>query len=288
MEKLKDDEDVEELSEAKWQLLTTSFKISKPLDKIKAIRDLIVKVDPDICLFTEVGGAESLENFNTHFLKNSYKVIHKDTNSDRGIDMGMLIKPHLEPKSKFKIHKQKVFARGVLELRVDVNNKSLHFLLTHLKSKLNFKGKDFEGRSQRELEVLKMIDIVENIHSNKNSQAIVTGDLNGIIDNEDTEPELAHFANKLRLLDVLTYLKHPNFDRSTYIYYNKQGDDILMQLDYILIPQDIKKYVNSNSKVLDFCGNRRTNFPKNLKEKRTHPSDHYPLYLELDLDKFFN
>ncbi|MFT6632013.1 MAG: endonuclease/exonuclease/phosphatase family metal-dependent hydrolase [Bacteriovoracaceae bacterium] len=275
-------EDLDQLSEPKWQLLTTSFKTSKPLDKLLAIRDLIEKISPDICLFTEVGGKDSLDNFNQYFLKNEFNVLHHESNSDRGIDVGILTSKNLSIEIKDKFHKHKVFARGVHELRLKVNNRYLHILLTHLKSKLNLKGKDFEGRSQREAEVLKLCEIGEKIQSNADSSLIISGDLNGIIGQGSNEYELDHFAKKLGLQDVFEHLNRAIFDRSTYIYYNKQGTGNLMQLDYALISEELKPILNQNSKVLDFCGNERTNFPKDYKEKLKHPSDHYPVYFELD------
>jgi len=279
-------EDLSTLSEPKWQLLTTSFKISKPLDKIWAMRDLIQKVSPDICLFTEVGGRESLENFNKYFLDEEFEIVHHDTNSNRGIDIGMMVKKDLPHSYKHTFHAQKVFARGVLELNIEVNNKHLHFLLTHLKSKLNLKGKDFEGRSQREREVLQLIDIAKDILSKENTNVFIAGDLNGIIvDEEATEPELGHFANKLGLVDAMKRQNRPNFECCTYIYYNKQSEGIMMQLDYFLMQDTTANLLCEDSMVLDFTGNVRTNYPKNFKEKMAHPSDHFPLFINLDLDK---
>lgn len=275
-------EDLLSLSEPKWQLLTTSFKTSKPLDKLIAIKDLIESIKPDICLFTEVGGRESLDNFNQYFLQEQFNVLHHPSNSDRGIDVGALVSKNLKIEVKDKFHNQKVFARGVHEIRLKINNRYLHILLTHLKSKLNLKGVDFEGRSQREAEVLKLCEIGQKIKQKTNCDLIITGDLNGIIAKESNEYELSHFANNLGLTDVLEHLNRPNFDRATYIYYNKQGDGNLMQLDYTLVDQELKKRVLPSTKVLDFCGKERTNFPKDFKEKLKHPSDHYPLLTELD------
>ena len=39
-------------------------------------------------MLTEVGGKLSLENFAHYFLLDEYVVFHKDSNSDRGIDLG--------------------------------------------------------------------------------------------------------------------------------------------------------------------------------------------------------
>lgn len=200
----------------------------------------------------------------------------------------MLVKKDLPAQIKHKIHNHRDFARGALEIRLTLNNKHLHVLLTHLKSKLNLKGKDFEGRSQREKEVLRLIQIWKNIKLKDNSEAIISGDLNGIIGKDSTEPELGHFANSIGLKDVFEHLKTPDFDRNTYIYYNRSNEGIFMQLDYFLMGDSLKPYISKSSKVLDFCGNERTNFPKNLAEKRAHPSDHYPVFIELDLHKYFS
>ncbi len=259
MEKYRD-EDMETLSEQKYQMLTTSFKTSKPIEKVRAIRDLIVKVNPDICLFTEVGGAESLNNFNQYFLNNTYTVLHQNSNSDRGIDLAALVNNKSQLDYKFKIHRQKVFARGLFELKLTVNNLNLHILLTHLKSKLNLKGLDFEGRAQRKEEVNKIIQLAQKILSNKNSEVAVCGDLNGIIAPNSDDYELEDFAKILGLKDVLDYQNTPLFDRSTFIYYNNTQAN-LMQLDYFLLQDHLKTIIGKDTKVLDFLGENLTMFP---------------------------
>ncbi len=277
-------EDLADLTEAKFQLLTTSFKSNKELEKVRAIAELIENTAPDICLFTEVGGKESLDNFNKYFLNQRFQVIHEPSNSDRGIDLAIMVRSDLPLPYNFQLHKDKVFARGALELILTYNNINLHILLTHLKSKLNLKGQDFEGRTQREAEVFKLLEIGKKIIRDPKSRLIICGDFNGIIAKDSDDHELRHFANKLRLTDVMEVQKIPFFERSTYIYYNN-GEDRLMQLDYFLIQESYTRAVGTETKVLDFCGRTRVSFPKNRKEKMSHPSDHYPIQVELEMDK---
>lgn len=275
-------EDLSTLSEPKWQLLTTSFKTNKELEKIRAMADLIHKVKPDICLFTEVGGEESLVNFNHYFLKEQFKHFHTPSNSDRGIDLGILFHPKLEKFSQFKFHKHKVFARGVMQYQINLTaEKKFIFLLTHLKSKLN-KANDFEGRSQRQKEVNKLIDIYQKVSDKGKVPTAICGDLNGIIFDQDSDFELQQFATKIGLLDVFEHLNKSHFDRSTYVYYNNERQ-YLMQLDYFLIDGNWKHILGPDSQVLDFDGTTRTTMVGNLAQKQRCPSDHYPVLINLNL-----
>lgn len=275
-------EDLTELSEIKWQMLTTSLNTNKPIDKIWAMADLILNCNPDILLLTEVGGKESLENLNRYFLKKRYNIIHFNSNSGRGIDISALIKPNIHFTSCF--HNHNSFARGVLEINTKFGGNNLCILHTHLKSKLNLKGEDFEGRSQRKKEVLSLGKIISNKEKckNTNHHIMVTGDLNGIIYQEQTEPELAIFANNFGMHDVFEHLNRPFFDRWSYLYYNKHNEGIFMQLDYCLMKKNLAAYLNAETKILDFNGDTRTNFPATVKEKFQYPSDHYPLQIVLN------
>ena len=275
-------QDLNELSEAKWQILSSSFKENKSLTHVKEIANLINKLDVDIILLTEVGGKESLENFNQHFLKTHYRTIHFPTNSDRGIDIGAFISPKIEDQIiQTKFHDHKNFARGLLEISLKVNKYNLHILHTHLKSKLNLKGSDFEGRSQRQKEVNSIKNIVRKVRAKAHSTVMITGDLNGVIYKDNTEEELRPFAKNLGLRDALDHLDRQLFERASYIYYNKHGEEVLMQLDYCLLEDNLAGFLSQETRILDFSGDSRTSFPKNRSEKMSLPSDHYPLFIEL-------
>ena len=275
-------DDLTSMLEPQWQLLSTSLLQNKPIHHVRAAADLIKSVNPHVILMTEVGGRESLENFSKYFLNNEYEVYHEASNSDRGIDTGCLVKRKIPYPVRFKVHRHSVFARGVDELTLDCGEESLVFLLTHLKSKLNKFGKDFEGRGQRAKEVEKLLYLHAkacNKHQTKN--VFICGDLNGIIYKQDSEQELARFS-KYGIEDVLEILDRDLFDRYTYAYFDRtSGKRHCMQLDYMLTSPNNKSTISSESSVLDFEGNIRTQLAADIKEKWLYPSDHYPLFCRL-------
>ena len=93
------------------------------------------------------------------------------------------------------------------------------------------------------------------------------------------------FANNLGLKDALEHLNYELFERFTYVYYNKQNEATLMQLDYCLMGDDVAAGLNNSTRVLGFNGEHRVDMALNRSEKNQYPSDHYPLYIELDLSK---
>ena len=82
----------EKLTEPQWQKLSTSTYENKPLNKTLQLAQTIKDLNPDIMQLVEVGGAESLKNFNHYFLNDQYSPILIEGNSDRNIDVGFLIK----------------------------------------------------------------------------------------------------------------------------------------------------------------------------------------------------
>ena len=149
-----------------------------------------------------------------------------------------------------------------------------------MKSKLDKEKKDFEGRSRRQKEVQELIKIAQR-REKQDHEVLICGDLNGVIYEDESEPELTEFANNLGLIDVLEHLKVPLFERATYLYYNKKNEMIPMQLDYILVSKNLASSLHQESGVVDFDGEIRTNYPRNLAEKKMHPSDHYPIIVKL-------
>ena len=124
-------EDLDTITPPKWQLLSTSFFPNKNLEKVNQLSKFFLHHKADILMLTEVGGKESLENFNKFFLQDKYKVLLEPSNSDRGIDLGYLVKKDLEVETqlishtKAKLENGKKFARGVFELRLIKNNKPI-------------------------------------------------------------------------------------------------------------------------------------------------------------------
>ncbi len=283
LDKYSESKNLRNYTEPHWQQLTASFNPNKELQKVMAISDLILKINPDFCLFTEVAGRESLENLNRYFLKSTYNIFHSPSNSDRGIDIGVLAHQRWKGVCS-QFHNHKDFARGLQQITFKYQQKKYHIFLTHLKSKLNKSGKDFEGRSQREIEVKRIIKIIKKLPPFEQNRSILSGDFNGIIYKEQTEEELKPLINKLKMKDVFEVLNKDFYDRSTYCYFDKHKQLNPMQLDYCLLGSELHQYLLPQTCVLDFNGVERTDFPISREEKLKLPSDHYPVLTTLSLN----
>lgn len=287
-------ENLEELFPPKWQLMTASFFPNKDLIKLFQIADMIEELSPDILMLVEVGGKESLENFNQYFLKNQYNILIEPSNSDRGIDLGYMIKKSLPLKAKLVSHTKSrldngnKFARGAFELQLYSQDKLVLInYLCHLKSKLNLKRNDFEGRSQRAAEVNYLVKEFKK-KSNKFEEIpiMISGDLNGVIFKSETEEELKPLVEETPLLDVLEILDIPTEKRMTYCYFNRLQNRYPMQLDYILLDKKFAYLVDpEKTKIIGFTSPYIDTFemPQSFQEKRNLPSDHFPVLLTINL-----
>ena len=283
-------ENLDLMREPQWQLLSTSFFPNKALSKLYSLKKIILEADPDILMLVEVGGRQSLENFNRYFLDDRYEVQFGESNSDRGIDVGYLCKKELADThfylinhSSTKLRNGRRFARGLLELRIMRQGKlSATLLLTHLKSKLDMRKEDFEGRGLRGAEVEFIVKHLKKLLiAHPKSPALVCGDLNGIIYKDHTEEELQPFLDA-GLEDVFEHANLPLEQRHTYYFFNKQHQRIPMQLDYILVPKKFGNIV-ADCKVLDMEPELVPHPPESLAQKRLLPSDHYPVFCALEL-----
>ena len=277
---------MDHVTEPGFQLLTSGFTNNKELSKVYEIAELIKLKTPHIVSLVEVGGKESLDNFNKYFLDSKYKVFHHPSNSNRGIDTGFLVlnslskDTELKHRNNVKLKNGKKFSRGLLRIKIKLKDKNIYLLLCHLKSKLDLKKEDFEGRSQRQSEVEAVIDEVKKIESN-DPQALVAvlGDLNGIIFQDETEQELEAFA-KNNLIDLLEDNSTELIERTTYTYFRANGDRFLMQLDYVLGNKIFRNNINV-AYICDFNSYKSPKLPNTRKERMKMASDHFPYYFEI-------
>lgn len=285
--------DLELLDEKKWQLLGSGFTPNKPLGKVFALAQAITDSKADIVLLTEVGGEESLNNFNRHFLNERFQPMTMPSRSDRGIDTAYLVnKDLLDQGMSFDLRDHthspmedgRHFARGLLELCIQKDNQHrISLLLAHFKSKLDLKKKDFEGREQRRAEAR----FIANYHQkfrkvHPNTAFMLCGDLNGIIYKDETEPELAPLTES-GLIDVLELQDRELAQRFTYYFFKPNSCRYGMQLDYALIDKQYAHKIVPNARVLNPWEESAPNPPLSLAQKQKLPTDHYPLYWEISL-----
>lgn len=283
---------VAEMNEIQWQLSNAGLLDNKPLLKLLNLAHTIRNIDPDVVLITEVGGLVSLENFNQHFLAGSYNCHLEEGNSDRGIDMGFLLKAPWQ--AKLMSHREHPldharytrFSRDVLLLELAKDNQVwFNVALVHLKSKLNMRGEDFEGRTRRAVEVRALAQLLKAL--DPSVPLLLGGDFNGQAAWPEPEPEFLPLYHLTNLKDVVELSHLPPEERFSYVYF-RSGTRILQQLDYLflndaaqrlLIPESVQfpRYVDFRGILLPI--------PVTQDQKRLLPSDHFPLYAEFDLSQ---
>lgn len=310
----------EGLTEKEWQMLTSSTVGNKPLAHVRAIAKAIRDMNPDIMMLCEVGGIESLANFSKYFLNDEYEAHLLEGNSDRGIDLGYLTRRSLPFRYELESHKHRTldflypheresqekgfkhlrsaklsshkFSRDVLELRVfegEEKSPCVVFLLVHLKSQLDRTRIDPGGRDRRKAELEKLIQIYDEIDQTYQRQVpiILTGDFNGSAALPKPDIEFAALYERTQLKDVLEVAGLPEDERFTYMQLSASKNRVgrNKQLDYIFVSPQLFSRVSKTEtwsfRFQDETGRTRL-LPRNLNEKKTLPSDHYPVICTLE------
>lgn len=308
-----------ELEESEWQKLSTSVFENKPLRKCKALATALLEENPDIILLSEVGGFESLVNFNQLFLNEKYSPVLVEGNSDRNIDVGFLIRknmgiyfdivsnkhrpinflyPHerenltastnlMADKDHILSHK---FSRDVAELHLflhDKNKPFLIFLLTHLKSRLDPEGIDPKGQERRAAELKALLEIYNEIEKkqiNYLTPIVVAGDFNGNASPKNTEVEFLPIYHDSQLKDVCALAGLSDEESATYYQVSRRSQVDGRQIDYCFLSPSAAKYLSSKSvKIYRYKNHLGQVFdsPTTLEAKSLLPSDHYPVVFEL-------
>lgn len=284
---------VTELTEIKWQLMSSSLLSNKSKEKCQILAATILEANADIVMVTEVGGPESLTNFAKYLLNDQYFALSLPSNSDRGIDLGYLIKKHLP--YKFDPHSHidyklpepaRRFSRDVLRLDVkDDHGMKMILLVVHIKSKLDLKRADFEGRTRRVLEVKGLIEIYNDLSQKyPDIPILVGGDFNGHAGEKDTEEEFKQIYTSSDLKDIAFLANIPDEDRFSYIYFNRGGNRFVQQIDYLFISEKFASRIEPSECYFPRYKNLTgapLPIPKRLEQKNILPSDHYPFLATL-------
>lgn len=299
-------------SEREWQRLSSATVPNKPLVKTLWLADTLLDINADIVCLNEVGGQESLQNFAKFFLNGRYKPYLMEGNSDRGIDVGYLIRedfphkvelrthknrplnflyPHeretnlylqgLEPERVIKTH---YFSRDCAELRIfgeDPNTPKLIILLVHLKSKLDPDGIDPQGKERRTAEVKTLMDIYREIRAEYSPSipTIVTGDFNGSARKAARGEEFSELE-KSDLESVIDIVGHDGELATTQIQFSRSSGVQFLQIDFLFVSPELKEHLISESVgVYRYKSDLKVSLPlpKTLEQRTYLPSDHYPV-----------
>ncbi len=304
-----------DLSEDQWQSYSHSIYKNKELKKLKQLSYNFEVMNPDLILLTEVGGLESLENFNKYFLGNKYKCILESGNSDRAIDVGFLLRKSLPLNYDLRSNKDRKigylysheedslrtgypefvpsggshrFSRDVSELHLysqDSNEIQSVFLLTHLKSKLDPDGIDPDGKERRRAEFETLLQIYHEVDEAYSGEIpiFVCGDFNGNATRNMTDQEFKKIYEVTDLEDVLELAEKQFDDRATFFNVRPRFQVHKIQLDYVFVSQKFSSLLDLDKvKVFRFKDSMGLDLPVplTLDQKNVFPSDHNPVLFE--------
>ncbi|MBN1518528.1 MAG: sigma-70 family RNA polymerase sigma factor [Spirochaetales bacterium] len=240
------------LSDRDYQAMNQSiYNPNKARSKVADIAGIIRDHDFDLLGLCEVGGRESLENFNRLYLAGRYDCFIDETNSRRGIFVGALVK-----RGRFaRVTAASMpgdFSRNLLRLDIELQDRSLRVFVVHLKSQ---RGGDL-GLEQRFSEVKRLSALI------RHESCVVMGDFNGIAIRGEHQFEFQPLLD-LPLRDVLDRVGIPVSERRTHYHFGRKPS--FSQLDYIFCTPDIDVL---NGGVIEGI------IPVNRDQRARLPSDH--------------
>jgi endonuclease/exonuclease/phosphatase family metal-dependent hydrolase len=290
----------------------------KSIFKARELARAISDIDPDLLFLAEVGGIKSLQLFNQNYLQENFIPSLIPGNSDRGIELGVLIKKNLPYRFAHGTHKNRplpfnyhheieenalaserglplphsshAMSRDLLELRLFNNDDQapvLIILFAHLKSKLDKEGIDSEGKMRRKAEFEYTLKAAKALTGQFDCPVIICGDLNGNALREAPDFEFSAIQNYPELKDILEVLNIPPRERGTFIYFSG-SERRELQMDYILLPEQLHPAVIPETSGLYYYKNADGMphaRPTNHWQKDLLPSDHYPIIVDLE-DRF--
>lgn len=272
----------------------------KTFEDLKAEARVILNNQYDILTVVEVENLKALSTFSEEFLNGEFDSYLIEGNDPRGIDVGFLVRSSLPLEVEQKSHREenwndptqggksvRLFSRDfpALIFRTSKDSKpAMVYFGTHFKSKRD-RPNDNESRILRQAQVERASEIVKNYEKDfgSNVPVFVAGDFNGEIAHEKEFTSLNQVASLKDTFDVVSPPLSEQ-ERITHSFFPKDGRPKWAQLDAVLANPAATKFVNE-AKVPHYHDENGNEIPvpKSYDElKKSQPSDHYPVHVELD------
>ena len=303
------------MSEGEWKKLSAATVDNKPLKKLLWLADSLLEIDADVVCLNEVGGLESIHNFAKLFLNDLYVPHLIEGNSDRGIDVGYLIKKTLPLRCELRTHKERplgflyphdvqsnayhaeqnpervikshYFSRDCSELRLYPANDepagrpALILMLVHLKSKLDPDHIDPQGRQRRAAEVKTLVEVYNETRAEFTPPVptLVAGDFNGFARPSKRSEEFVAMANTdLASVSELAGLEGET--ATTQIVFSRSSGPQFLEIDFIFTSPELKDHlIPAGTEIFRYRSelNVPLPLPKTYDQRLFLPSDHYPV-----------
>jgi len=272
----------------------------KTLEDLKAQAKMIVNNHYDILTVVEVENLKALDAFSEEFLEGQFDSYLIEGNDPRGIDVGFLVRSSLPLEVEQRSHreetwsdptqngkKSRLFSRDLPSLIFKAEKSSKPVLVyfgTHFKSKRD-RPNDPESRILRQAQVERTSEIVKAYEKEFGPEVplMVTGDFNGEIAHEKEFTSLKQVASLEDSFDVVSPPLSAK-ERITHSFFPKDGRPKWAQLDAVMVNGAASKFVNE-AKVPHYHDEKGNEIPvpQSYEElKKSQPSDHYPVHVELD------
>ena len=280
------------LSEAEWRglALPQLRRWQKPLRKLWGLAEAIGEIDPDVLMLVEVGGEDSLRNFNQHFLADRFEPFFVGGNSRRGIDLAYLVKRGIplaaEARSNretpVEVHGRRGrsrarLSRDVAELSLrDADGQRLVLLLVHLKSMIST-VEDMRGKDARTAEAFALASLYEELRARHPTVPfVVAGDFNAAPDSLELE-----VIRRTDLSDVRDLVGVPPEERATLVHFDSAGAPQPVVLDHVFVSPELRDKVTAAYTYRYAQEGIARPLPRTWAERARLPSDHYPIVVTL-------
>lgn len=252
---------------------------------VKMAAKVIKEVNADILAVIEAEDRIALCNFNNQLLKpigSEYdKIMLIDGNDERGIDVGILMKPnhqiesivsHVDDSNNGSL----IFSRDCPEYLVNCNGEKILVMINHLKSKGY--GSQAASDARRKLQAQRVKELYDLRKSQGIKHIAIVGDFNDTPERDPLSPLL-----KSELKDIF---RHENFkgDGRPGTYGNGAESN---KIDYILLSPALYDKVSSGGVCRNgvWGGKNGTLFPHydEIKKPEQSASDHAAIWADINL-----
>ncbi|MCB9061707.1 MAG: hypothetical protein H6622_09315 [Halobacteriovoraceae bacterium] len=261
----------------------------------------IISTEMDIICFQEIESLSAIKKFNEQYLNSSYFPLVILGNDSRGIQIGFLIKKdlpfnyelhshrdtkHFHPTRKMKT----TFSRDLPTLLVkDQNSNKVYMAIlgTHFKSKRSQKSDPLSQKLRAKQAQTTVAIEKKFFRQYKNIPIFVMGDFNNDV-MSSREFDVFRHEGFIDSFDI--FFDVNVHDRVTHTFHSRKGTSF-QQLDAIylnrtavskdiLLDSGIYRYKDINGTVKPI--------PSNFDERNLNPSDHFPIYVTIDMNKVLN